>query len=287
MRMARETTFGIAPSFSAENTLWVRGDGDDFCSLRTGFDQRVMGTAAGHRRTWLAQAGPARLVGRLKTWAFPASALELIEWATAVANNNTQSYTVDVDDGHRVLRYLGVKVRRLMISGGARSKEQAIRLRYELIGKSQEPLDGLPSGAHEKQIAYTHKNATIAVDGTVRANVNRWQILINNRLRMGSPAGEQNDWIDLDGREITAELTSGHEDAALAVAYESARPIDLRIAIGHSLGAAYQLTVDLRSNVRMTSFQVERPLGSIARSRLSLAALLTDSIGEDFRITMG
>lgn len=286
MRMAREASFGVAPSFGGDNTLWVRGRGDNFCSLRLGLDQRVMTTATGHGRAWLAPSGVERLVGRLETWALPATALELIEWATEIWENNTRSYTIEVDERHRAVRYLGVKARRLTISGGSAPQEQAVRLSYELVGKSQETIESLGPNAFSDDAPYTHKNAAVMLDGKTRADVSRWQVVVDNRLRVGSPSDEPTEWIDFLGRAIRANLTLAYDDATLVTAFESARAVELQIVTEHRLGAGYGLSLDLRSHVRIAELRPVRPLGGIAQSRLSTLALLTDPAGEDFRVSM-
>ncbi len=279
LELAKETTWGTSPGWTTPKT--IIGRGDDWFAYSYTPNRTLLMTNIGHGRPWRTVLGVKRAQATLRTWAFPGTAKELIDWGTKLTNYDLDSYSARFRDGVRAVELNGLKVSNLTLAAAA--ENQPLELELELVGKQLSTTTDWSEGTYTEEDPYLFLEGTYTVEGSANARVRSFNLRVANTLDEGIGVGPDLQWLMWTARQVTCDLTLVFEDTGLLDKFESGGLASLKLDFARG---ANTLSLDMKARCDVQNFQVRRPLAGVLTADVTfLAQLDPDSTGDDLVVT--
>lgn len=297
--LTKETAWGNGTGTATIYPILV---GDDGISLTQNPGQNILETNTGHGRPFYFNGGVNEVTGSLNTIIDETCGLEIIQWGSTIASNDLHSYFADIgggllaDESNDGYRWTGLKVASMTLTSGADAGAQRLAAALTLQGKGFSEVDVAAESFsnYSPAAGFMHHQGKCTLGdagGVENLTVRDFSMTFTNNLDVGTGTGTTPQWCTFTGRTVTCDVTLQFSNTSMLNAFQSSNAIagatkcTLEMVYTMDTGGK-KLTLDMHSNVVITSFEIQNSLGGMALAAVSFTALLdTAATDTDFTVT--
>ena len=299
--LTEETAWGNGTAADPAVILYPILVGDDGISITQNPGQNILETNTGHGRPYYFNGGVNEVTGSVNTIIDEGCGKNIIEWGSTLASNDLTSYYADIGGGllgaetNDTYRWTGLKVASMTLTSGSDAGAQRLAAALTLQGKGYSEVDGAAESFanYSPAIGYMHHQGSCTLgtgSGAADTTVRDFSMTFTNNLDVGVGTGTDPQWCVFTGRTVTCDVTIEFASDLMLKAFQSANatagPTKCTLAMAYNNGTK-TLTLDMHSNVVITGFEIQNPLGGRALANVTFTALLdtAEDPDTDFTVT--